>query len=52
VLLLTPSHEGTKADITANIAEIRNLLEAGLTVGDAVLARTKPKDVEQLGLFS
>ncbi|HRF64083.1 MAG TPA: AAA family ATPase [Candidatus Competibacter sp.] len=52
VLMLMPGREGTRVEIASGIAEIRALLEAGFTVGEAVLPRTKPASAEQLGLFS
>lgn len=51
VLMLTPSVEGTAAEIAANISDVRTLLESGLTVGDTVLPKTRPKQAEQLGMF-
>jgi predicted ATPase len=51
VLLLTPSEEGTRVQLASSIAEIRDLLEGGLTVADAALPRTVPTDILQLDLF-
>jgi predicted ATPase len=51
VLLLTPDREGTKVNVASEIDEIRELLDAGLSVGDAILPRTRPSNVQQLGLF-
>lgn len=51
VLLLKPDKEGTEVVVAADIKEVRDLLEAGLTVGEAVLPRTRPVGVEQLALF-
>jgi predicted ATPase len=51
VLLLTPAKEGTEISVAADIEEVRGLLEAGFTVGEAVLPRTKPGDVGQFTLF-
>ncbi len=51
VLLLTPSEEGTKVELASSIAEIRELLEGGLTVADAALPRTVPSNILQLDLF-
>jgi len=51
VLLLTPDSEGTKVDIATKVKDARVLLDAGLPVADAVLPRTRPGNVEQLGLF-
>lgn len=51
VLLLTPAKEGTEVKVAADIVEVRALLETGLTVGEVVLPRTKPIDVQQLSFF-
>jgi predicted ATPase len=51
VLLLTPAKEGTEVAVASEIEEVRNLLEAGLTVGEVVLPRTRPETVEQIALF-
>ena len=51
VLLLTPAKEGTEVIIASEIAEVKSLLEAGLSVAEAVLPRTKPDHPEQLSLL-
>ncbi len=51
VLLLTPAKEGTEVKVAADIAEVRTLLESGLTVGEVALPRTNPIDVQQLSFF-
>jgi predicted ATPase len=51
VLLLTPAKEGTGISVAADIEEVRALLEAGFTVGEAVLPRTRPADVGQFTHF-
>ena len=51
VLLLTPDSEGTRVEIAASIEEVRYLLEAGLSVAEAVLPRTEPATAAQLDLF-
>lgn len=51
VLLLTPSQEGSKVQLASSHDQIRALLEGGLSVGDAVLPFTKPKNIEELTLF-
>lgn len=48
VLLLTPASEGTEVVVAADVDEVRVLLDAGLTVGEVVLPRTKPADSVQL----
>lgn len=51
IILLNPSREGTTADIAANVADIKPLLDAGLSVGEVVLPRNRPENIKQLGLF-
>ncbi len=51
VLLLTPSVEGTKVDRASSIREVRDMLEAGLSIAEAALPRTVPSGVQQLELF-
>jgi len=51
VLLLTPDSEGTMVEVATKVKDARALLDAGLSIADAVLPRTRPGNVEQLGLF-
>lgn len=51
VLLLTPGTEGTSIEVAGNISDVKPLLDAGLSVGEVVLPRSKPSKVEQLELF-
>ncbi len=51
VLLLTPRSEGSSIDVTGMLRDVKPLLEAGLSVGEVVLPRSKPSEVEQLELF-
>ena len=51
VLLITPVSEGSKAEVAAGISEVKALLEAGLSVGEVLLPRSKPRNVHQLSLF-
>lgn len=51
VLLLTPAREGTAVKIVSDIDEVQTLLEAGFTVGEAVLSRTIPEHAKQLSFF-
>lgn len=51
VLLLTPSPEGTTVTVASDVAEVRALLAAGMTVGEAVLPRTRPTSPTQLSLL-
>lgn len=48
VLLLKPYDEGTKIEVPSKIKEIRSLLESGLSVADAVMSLTAPKDFSSL----
>lgn len=48
VLVLEPDREGTEVSVASDIPDVRALLEAGMSVADAVLARTKPRGVEAL----
>jgi predicted ATPase len=51
VLLLIPGSEGTQVRPAASEQEIRDLLEGGLSLADAVIPRTQPPQAEQLALF-
>lgn len=51
VLLLTPTPEGTTVKLASSIHEIRELLENGMSVGEAALPYTSPHNVHQLELF-
>jgi predicted ATPase len=46
VLLLTPSAEGTRVEPASDRKEVRDLLESGLTVADAVIPLTEPKEYQ------
>jgi predicted ATPase len=48
VLLLTPSSEGTKVQVAATIKEVRDLLESGFSVAEAVIPRTEPRNIQGL----
>lgn len=48
VLLLIPNLEGTKIEVASSIKDIRDLLEGGLSIADAVLPRTRPPKIDQL----
>ncbi len=50
-LLLRPDSNGTRVEVAAADPEIRLLLEAGVSMGEAVLPRTAPKGEEQLALM-
>jgi len=51
VFLLAPGKEGTEVNAAGNFAEIKELLEGGVTLPDAIMPRTKPDRAEQLPLF-
>lgn len=51
VLLLVPEGEGTVVRVASEIKEVSNLLKGGLTIAEAVLPHTKPRNIEQLMLF-
>ena len=51
VVMLTPDPEGTKVELASSVEEVRELLEAGLSVADAALPRTAPPGLAQLDLF-
>ena len=51
VVMLTPSNDGTRARISSAHQEVRDLVEGGLPIGEAVLPRTAPQRASQLALF-
>jgi predicted ATPase len=51
VLVLTPGAEGAEVRLASNITDVRDLLDSGLSIADAALARTAPVGSEQLNLF-
>ncbi len=48
VLLLTPTAEGTEVRVASGIQEVKDLLEGGFTVAEAVMPRTEPSNIRQL----
>lgn len=48
VLLLKPTPEGTEVFPASSDREIRSLLEGGMSIADAVIPKTAPKDIHQL----
>lgn len=50
-LLLQPSRNGTMVRSADNSEEIKQLLNGGLTIAEAVIPMTRPKEAEQLLLF-
>jgi predicted ATPase len=51
VFLLVPGKEGTEVTVASEFADIRELLDGGLGLPDAIMPRTKPQLAEQLPLF-
>ena len=51
VLLLEPGTEGTSVRPANYFADIKALLQGGLSLGEAVMPRIRPKRAEQLTLF-
>jgi len=51
VIMLTPDKEGTVVEVASSIEEVRESLDAGLTVADVVVPRTAPVNLGQLDLF-
>jgi hypothetical protein len=51
VFLLVPGKEGTEVTVASEFADIRELLDCGLGLPDAIMPRTKPQLAEQLPLF-
>jgi predicted ATPase len=51
VLLLQPEPKGTLVRPASDFHEIKELLEGGLTLAEAVIPRTRPNKVQQLMLF-
>jgi predicted ATPase len=51
VIMLRPDQEGTVAEVASSNSEVRDMLEAGLSVADAALPRTAPANLSQLELF-
>ncbi len=48
VILLQNTPEGTLAKKVADISDIRPAIEAGLTIADAVIPYTRPKNIDQI----
>jgi predicted ATPase len=51
VLLLIPELEGTRVQPASAFREIRELLEGGVSMAEAVIPRTRPRQAQQLTLF-
>ncbi len=52
VLVLEPTLEGTEVEVASTIQEVKDLLESGFSVAEAVIPRTEPATGEQLLLFN
>lgn len=52
VLVLSPDVEATVVRVAAEIAEIRDLVEGGIPIGEATLPYTAPRNAFQLALFN
>lgn len=52
VLLLRPGSEGTEVTPAGAFQEIRDLLQGGMTLADAVIPKTRPAHADQLTLFA
>ena len=50
VLVLSPKSEGTEVTIASEIQEVRDLLEGGFSIAEAVLPRTEPSEIRQIGM--
>lgn len=48
VILLQSTSEGTTVNRVSDIAEIRPIVEAGLSIAEAVIPFTRPKEIEKL----
>ncbi|MBM3240042.1 chromosome segregation protein SMC [Candidatus Poribacteria bacterium] len=51
VLMVVPSEKGSNVRSGADISEIKQLLETGLTAAEVVIPRTRPDNAAQLSLF-
>ncbi|MFW5832353.1 MAG: AAA family ATPase, partial [Prolixibacteraceae bacterium] len=51
ILMLSPNTEGTAVYTASSVAEIRAMMEGGMTPANAILPRTKPRNINQLTLF-
>ncbi|MBP7460086.1 MAG: AAA family ATPase [Candidatus Delongbacteria bacterium] len=48
IVVLEPALEGTKACIASNLSDVKHLLMAGMSPGEAVLPKTTPQNIDQL----
>ena len=52
VILLTPTADGTRAQVSSERKEVRAMLENGLSIAEAALPFTAPPTMEQFQLFA
>jgi len=52
VLILQNTAEGTKVQTLTDLSELKAVVDAGLTIADAVIPATKPKEIEKLSQLS
>jgi len=50
IIVLEPAEEGTKGTVASNIADVKNMLSAGMTPASAIFPRIKPPNISQLTL--
>src|SRR5947209_18123993 len=48
ILLLRPAVDGTKVEVSGAITEVKQLLDAGLPLVEAMLPHTRPPNAQQL----
>jgi len=51
LLMVVPSGEGSQIEVGADIAEVKGLLETGLTAAEVAIPHTRPANAVQLSLF-
>ncbi len=51
VLLILPGAEGAEVRPASSFQDVRDLLDGGLSLDEAVIPKTRPVDAEQLSLF-
>lgn len=52
ILLLTPDPEGTRVQSATELDDVKALLEAGLSPAEALLPKTAPEAIDQIGSFA
>lgn len=51
ILVLEPKGEGTIVRPASSLSDIKSLMDGGMSPGEAILPRTRPKDISQLSSF-